>query len=182
MEGRANNAAARFDPFEGMPTYSQRYIRKRRKTPKLDTRPYGTACIWLMGEEDSYLAVLKFFPKELWSTLDPLHSTTNGATGIAKPRKLLITASKRANGLSAYERELSGEPTDRPPKGEDDDEPAKIVDEDDLPSEEDVDDEYGSDEDEMAGDYNAEQYFDDGGDDAGEDYDAGEADGGEYGD
>lgn len=32
----------------------------------------------------------------------------------------------------------------------------------------------------MAGDYNAEQYFDDGGDDAGDDYDAGEADGGEY--
>ena len=32
----------------------------------------------------------------------------------------------------------------------------------------------------MAGDYNAEQYFDDGGDDAGEDYDAGEPDAGEY--
>ena len=43
-----------------------------------------------------------------------------------------------------------------------------------------MDDEYASDEDEMAGDYNAEQYFDDGGDDAGEDYDAGEPDAGEY--
>ena len=41
-EGRANTAAAQFDPFEGMPTYSQRYARKRRKIPKLDTRPYGT--------------------------------------------------------------------------------------------------------------------------------------------
>ena len=30
-----------FDPFEGMPTYSQRYTRKKRKIPKLDTRPYG---------------------------------------------------------------------------------------------------------------------------------------------
>ena len=36
---------------------------------------------------------------------------------------------------------------------------------------EDVDDEFSDEED--GGDYNAEQYFDDGGDDAGEDYDAG---------
>ena len=136
----------------------------------------------LQGAKNSRLAVLKFFPKELWSTLDPTHSTRNGAAGIAKPRKLLIPTSKRTDGLSAYERELEDEPAERPPAGEDDDEPAKVVDQDDLPSEEDVDDEYGSDEDEMAGDYNAEQYFDDGGDDAGEDYDAGEADGGEYGD
>ena len=135
-----------------------------------------------VGTEHLCLAVLKFFPKELWSTLNPTHSTTNGADGIAKPKKLLITTSKRTNGLSVYERELSGEPADGAANGEDDDEPPKIVDEDDLSSEEDIDDEYGSDEDEMAGDYNAEQYFDDGGDDAGEDYDAGEADGGEYGD
>jgi len=47
-EGRANTAAARFDPFEGMPTYSQRYARKRRKIPKLDTRPYGTPSLQLV--------------------------------------------------------------------------------------------------------------------------------------
>ena len=40
-EGRTNSVAARFDPFEGMPTYSQRYTRTRRKIPKLDTRPYS---------------------------------------------------------------------------------------------------------------------------------------------
>ena len=34
-------AAASSDPFEGMPTYSQKYARKRRRVPKLDTRPYG---------------------------------------------------------------------------------------------------------------------------------------------
>lgn len=34
-------AAAQFDPFEGMPTYSQKYTKRRRKLPKLDTRPYG---------------------------------------------------------------------------------------------------------------------------------------------
>lgn len=45
--------------------------------------------------------------------------------------------------------------------------------------EEDVDDEYEEDEDE-GGDYNAEQYFDDGGEDAGDEYDGGEDGGGDY--
>lgn len=34
-------AAAHFDPFEGMPTYTQKYKRQRRRIPRLDTRPYG---------------------------------------------------------------------------------------------------------------------------------------------
>ncbi|KAL9051028.1 MAG: hypothetical protein Q9206_004857, partial [Seirophora lacunosa] len=37
------DAAASFDPFEGMPTYSQRYVKKRRRLPKLSARPYGTS-------------------------------------------------------------------------------------------------------------------------------------------
>ena len=36
------SSAAAFDPFEGMPTYSQKYTKRRRRIPKLDTRPYGT--------------------------------------------------------------------------------------------------------------------------------------------
>lgn len=36
-----NKPAASFNPFEGMPKYSQRYTKKRRTIPKLDTRPYG---------------------------------------------------------------------------------------------------------------------------------------------
>ena len=39
---KGKNIAAHFDPFEGMPTYSQRYTRKKRRIPKLDHRPYGT--------------------------------------------------------------------------------------------------------------------------------------------
>ena len=35
------SAAAQFDPFEGMPTYSQKYMKRRRKLPKLNTRSYG---------------------------------------------------------------------------------------------------------------------------------------------
>lgn len=38
------SAAAAFNPFEGMPKYSQRYTKKKRMIPKLDTRPYGSCC------------------------------------------------------------------------------------------------------------------------------------------
>ena len=38
----AKSAKAAFDPFEGMPKYSQRYTKKKRMIPKLDTRPYGS--------------------------------------------------------------------------------------------------------------------------------------------
>ena len=53
-----NTAAAHFDPFEGMPTYSQRYTRKRRRIPKLDTRPYGApypnhCCVLLTDIDES---------------------------------------------------------------------------------------------------------------------------------
>ena len=34
-------AAPQFDPFEGMQAYSQKYKRRKRRVPKLDTRPYG---------------------------------------------------------------------------------------------------------------------------------------------
>lgn len=40
------SAAAQFDPFEGMPSYSQKYMKRRRKLPKLDTRTYGEVCAW----------------------------------------------------------------------------------------------------------------------------------------
>ena len=43
-----------------------------------------------------------------------------------------------------------------------------------------MDDTFETDEDEMAGDYNAEGYFDDGGEDAGDDYDAGDGDDGAF--
>ncbi len=40
--GKPGASASVFDPFEGMPTYSMKYRKKRRRLPKLDTRPYGT--------------------------------------------------------------------------------------------------------------------------------------------
>ena len=126
--------------------------------------------------------VLKFFPKELWATLEP--STSNGVGDVARPKKLQISSSKLSKRLSAYDREFFGEPQELAngiANGDEDEDAPKQVDEDGLPlEEEDVDDEYADDEEDGGGDYNAEQYFDDGGDDAGDDYDAGDNDAGEY--
>lgn len=153
------SSAATFDPFEGMPTYSQKYTKRRRRIPKLDTRPY----------------VLKFFPKELWSTLDPSSGSQNGADMNSMGKKLQLSSIKRADRLAGLDGEenISGD--------EDAEDMAeRNLDGTDTPAEEeDIDDEY--EDDEEGGDYNAEQYFDDGGDDAGDDYDGGgDAEGGDY--
>lgn len=153
------SSAATFDPFEGTPTYSQKYTKRRRRIPKLDTRPY----------------VLKFFPKELWSTLDPSSESQNGVDMNSIGKKLQLSTIKRADRLAGLDGEenISGD--------EDAEEMAeRNLDGDETPvEEEDIDDEY--EDDEEGGDYNAEQYFDDGGDDAGDDYDGGgDAEGGDY--
>jgi len=161
---RGSSAAAHFNAFEGMTKYSDIYSIKRRKIPNLDTRPY----------------VLKFFPKELWSTLDPSQaSNSNGVEAKPRPRKSLTAMSRGKDGLNAFDRDSPGAEPKDPTKGDGDEDEEHAEAADDEAPEEELDDEYASDEDEMAGDYNAEQYFDDGGDDAGEDYDAGDG-GDEY--
>lgn len=52
--GKTNRRSG-FDPFDGMPSFSKRYHKPNRSLPDLSTRSY----------------FLKYFPKELWSTLDP---------------------------------------------------------------------------------------------------------------
>lgn len=108
------------------------------------------------------IAVLKFFPKELWSTIDPTATETNGVINTDTKGKSLQ--------LAGYEKDpdISEDEVDVKEERDPDDE--------DLAEGEEVDDEFDDEED--GGDYNAEQYFDDGGDDAGDDYDAG---GGEEG-
>ncbi|KAL8663710.1 MAG: hypothetical protein Q9202_003656 [Teloschistes flavicans] len=153
-------AAASFDPFEGMPTYSQRYVKKRRRLPKLNARPY----------------VMKYFPKELWSTLDPQKcKSVNGTTSLVNvtERNLRNTATSTGklkdtldkDALPGEEREEAIRIRERDPNNED--------------MQENLDDEFDED-DEDGGDYNAEQYFNDGGDDAADDLDDGDADGGGY--
>ena len=111
-------------------------------------------------------SVLKFFPRELWSTLDPTATETNGVIDSrSKGKSLQIPGYENFNDIDV---DMSGdEVEEKEPKDPDEDDP--------LEGEE-VDDEFDDDED--GGDYNAEQYFDDGGDDAGDDYDGGGDDGG----
>ncbi|KAI9825081.1 MAG: hypothetical protein M1832_001401 [Thelocarpon impressellum] len=156
------------DPFEGMPTYAQKYRKKTRRMPRLDTRPY----------------VLRFFPKELWSTLDPDHELKDEATTRKKTLKIAMSS-----GTSALEDFTAGEggpsldPDRALPKTEGDDEAGGgddeervVPDEDGVEEEEEVDEDYESDEDETAGDYGAEAYFDDGADDDRDDHEGGGGD------
>lgn len=111
-------------------------------------------------------AVLKFFPKELWSTLDPTATESNG----------IIESSNKGKSLQIPGFE-NVEEIDELSDAEGEEKALKDPDEEDPLEGEEVDDEY-EDDDEDGGDYNAEQYFDDGGDDAGDDYDGGGDDGG----
>ena len=45
---QASSVAAQRDPFEGMPRYSDKYKKKTRRIPRLDTRPYGELA-WLQA-------------------------------------------------------------------------------------------------------------------------------------
>ncbi|KAL8684755.1 MAG: hypothetical protein Q9224_006151 [Gallowayella concinna] len=149
------SSAANFDPFEGMPTYSQKYIKKRRRLPKLSARPYA----------------LKYFPKELWPTLDPkTYKSSSLTNGIEK---------RTPNGVT---QKVKTEVTAGGDASADEDDPATGErDPDEEAINEAVDDEFDEDDDD-GGDYNAEQYFDDGGDDAGEDMDGDDGGGGGGGD
>lgn len=152
-----NSSAATFDPFEGMPRYSQKYMKKRRRLPKLSARPY----------------ILKYFPKELWSTLDPKNHKPSSSTrlpSINGVRKKVPNTTKRKAVPETTAAEASGDEEEGLTVERDPDEEAM-----DEPKDDDFDE-----DDEDGGDYNAEQYFDDGGDDLGDDLDGGEADGGDY--
>ena len=109
--------------------------------------------------------MLKFFPKELWSTIDPTATETNGVINTdAKGKSLQLAGYEKDADVSEDEVDVKEE------RDPDDDE--------DMAEGEEVDDEFDDEED--GGDYNAEQYFDDGGDDAGDDYDAGGGEEGAY--
>ncbi|GME63562.1 putative DNA-directed RNA polymerase III subunit rpc7 protein [Neofusicoccum parvum] len=139
------SSAVVLDPFEGMPTYGQKYKKQRRKIPRLDTRPY----------------IMRFFPEELWTTLDPTTKPGANAAALKKRRKMLkIALSTKLTRLE----ELEGEDADL--NLNDDDDLDKDDDEQDAGprEEEEQDDDFEEDEDDDD-DYNAEHYFDNGEDD-----------------
>ncbi|EEH33880.2 hypothetical protein PAAG_04929 [Paracoccidioides lutzii Pb01] len=182
--GEAAARKAQFDPFQGTATYGQRYLKKTRTLPKLRERPFA----------------MNFFPKELWSTLDPKYVglQTDGANWFGSP---LRGGQKRGFEEEDDDDEEEGEEEEEEETGthrkkkearEDDEEGSEAgrkrkkraggVDEDLLDEEEDegeeeiVDDDFEDDEEDMVGDYNAEKYFD-GGDDDGDVFDTGGGEG-----
>ena len=122
------------------------------------------------------LLVINFFPKELWSTLDPNFSRPKeGPFASRNLRKRGFEDDVEDLDLdegSGSKRRNMRE--DGKEGGEDDegDEIDPLADEEEQGEEEIVDDDFSEDEEDMGGDYNAEQYFD-GGDDDGDGYDGG---------
>ncbi|EEP79454.1 conserved hypothetical protein [Uncinocarpus reesii 1704] len=153
-----------------MATYGQRYLKKARTLPKLSAIPFE----------------MNFFPKELWSTVDPKYVGLPGANGFG--------ALSRAGQKRGFEDDEEDEVVDAARKrrtvDEGEDEGSDVdrrrdtddeggLEEEGEGEEEIVDDDFEDDEEDMGGDYNAEQYFDAG--DEGDDYgdgDGGDGDGG----
>ncbi|PKY07254.1 III, C31 subunit of DNA-directed RNA polymerase [Aspergillus campestris IBT 28561] len=145
-------ARVNFDSFHGMPTYSGRYQRKKRTIPRMGGRSY----------------IMKFFPRELWQTIQPTFKPDAAMDGYAG--QFARATAKR--GFEDDEEEDEEDETKRKRTGgeEEEDNEKDILDgEEEGEEEEIVDDDFEDDEDEMGGDYNAEQYFDGGDDEYGDD-------------
>jgi len=160
--GRKSPLAAHFDPFEGQPTYTQRYKRKKNTLPNLSTRPF----------------VKELFPKELWSTIDPSDKSHVKKT-------LTISTRTRLDKFLKSTDLYDPDDPDRPTADEDDEDINKDDDENENPDaekgdgEEEADpDQFDEDDEDDNDDYNAENYFDGGDDDDyGDDGAGGEDDG-----
>ncbi|KAF3940073.1 hypothetical protein ABW19_dt0210615 [Dactylella cylindrospora] len=156
------------DPFEDVVTYSaKKYHKQKRKVPKLDSRPY----------------VVEFFPVELWETMDP--GLGGGEKAVVNGKKLqkrlLISSLNTSLPNGGFHHDSDGSDGE---DGEGDEERERekqsalkklmnLNEEEEAISDGDGDEEddeereeEGEDEDEYQddeeGDYNAEQYFDDG--------------------
>ena len=131
--------------------------------------PYTTYCLPLLTP--ALPTELRFFPKELWSTIDPSRAPSKSSRTNPRPQKRARLADGDADG----DAELPAD--DDPTKAAaDDDDPDRAADEE--PG--DPEDDFSEDDSEMGADYNAENYFDGGDDDAGSDNGGGGGDGGDY--
>jgi DNA-directed RNA polymerase III subunit RPC7 len=143
--GRKSPPQSHYDPFEGMPTYSQRFTRKRNTLPRLSTRPFVKA----------------FFPDELWAVIDPAGETIpSGIVGETRRKMLSLSTRTRLDKFDVNALDEDDE------DGADDADVDKVdgADGDDDKDDQDADQFDEEDEDDND-DYNAEQYFDGGDDD-----------------
>lgn len=186
---KGSAARANYDPFHGMPSYSGRYQKKKRTIPRLQGRPYSESIhletgqdkvVWIV-EDDTltvYRAVMKFFPRELWQTIQPSFKPDSSLDGFVAP------VTRTGGAKRGFEDdEEDGQDEDPSKRRREDDEGGEgegdALDQDEEQEEEIVDSDFEDDDDEMGGDYNAEQYFDGGDDEYGDD---GFGDGGGGGD
>lgn len=147
----APTEASLFNPFTDNQTYSAKYLKVRRRLPKLDARPYVT----------------DLFPAELRPILD-------GSTGNAntlKKRKLnvgSITAVSQIERMIKLEEGRTNDAEARAEEEDEDEDDEEQEQDDDKPDAIDEEDNWSaasSDSEESDDDYNAEQYFDNGEDD-----------------
>ena len=105
--------------------------------------------------------MLKYFPKEIWPTLDPTQRAVPGAREAGGKRRDLHLFGQERQRDPRPDKGVLSDADDQEQSQHDSEEEREIL-------EEDMDDNY-EDEDE-GGDYNAEQYFDDGGEDGFDDH------------
>lgn len=149
----APTEASLFDPFIDNQTYSSKYLKKRRRLPKLDSRPYA----------------VQFFPLELHATIG-----ATGTPGAATKKRTLVVDNKAREDalkkkLEAYSRRIEETMARDEDEEEEVEEEAEGEDKEDAGDDEDNYSAVSSDSEESGDDYNAEQYFDNGEDDDAED-------------
>jgi len=106
------------------------------------------------------LVALHLFPEELWDTLDPSRRSTKGPPG----RRGAGRGKQRAARIEAVgDGDEEGEGGERKGGADEDENAEADEDEERDPEEENPEDDFSNDDSEMGGDYNAENYFDDGG-------------------
>ena len=144
-------AAAHFDAFEGQPTWTQRYRRKRNTLPKLSSRPFAK----------------DFFPRELWSTIDPSDQTHVKKTLRISTRTRLdrYLANSELYGDEEGRPAEDVEENEEPEKGAEDEAEEKVAEGEEGRDEDADPDQFDEDDEDDDDDYNAEQYFEGGDDD-----------------
>ncbi|KAJ5223531.1 hypothetical protein N7468_008073 [Penicillium chermesinum] len=148
-------ARANFDPFNGMPSFSSRYQKKRRTVPLIDPNERE----WVM----------RYFPRDSWSIIQPDFRPDAGGykpqSSRAGKRGFEDDEEQAVESATKQRKEGEGEED----SGPEDEEAGELLDDEEQEEEEVVDDDFEDDEDDMGGDYNAEQYFDGGDEDFGDD-------------
>ncbi|KAF1836958.1 hypothetical protein BDW02DRAFT_566549, partial [Decorospora gaudefroyi] len=149
----APTEASLFDPFTGNQTYSAKYLKVRRRLPKLDARPY----------------VVDLFPAELRPVLDGTRADGHNAkkrrtlgvtkvNAVSQIERLIKSEQERTNEAEARAEEEADEDAEEEEEDPDEEKPDAAEEEDNWSA-------ASTDSEESDDDYNAEQYFDNGEDD-----------------